>query len=122
MMQGRNENRRTQPNPLGTGGRCSRERQRRSQIAVVEQVVLGEPRRRGPKALGLLAHLQREAVETRRILMPLHRVPQVEVDADLDRHWAACRLAHNCLIDARLSSLMGGTVNNSSKVPRSTRS
>ena len=59
------------------------EGERLGQVAVVEQVVLGEPDRMGAEPFGLLAQLEGVPVEAGRVLAPAGRVPQVEVHADV---------------------------------------
>ena len=67
------------PHPPGPGRDRRREREWLRQVAVVEQVVLGDPDGVAAESLGLLAHLQHEAVETGRVGRPFLRVAQVEV-------------------------------------------
>ena len=62
-----------------------REGERLREIAVLEEVVLGEPHRRRAEALGTLDELERARVVVGPRPRPLGRVATVEVDADVHR-------------------------------------
>ncbi len=71
------------PHPRRSRRDRGREGERLRQVAVVEQVVLGEPHRVGAEPFGLLAELEGVPVEAGRVLAPAWRVPEVEVHADV---------------------------------------
>ena len=91
VMQRCDDDRGSEPDALRAGGNGGGECQRRTEIVVFEEVVLGEPRRTRAEPLGLLARLQGESVKARRVLPPLRRVAQIEIDADFHGCISLCR-------------------------------
>ena len=79
VVERRDDDRRADARSARAGGHRGGQRQRLGQVAVVETVVLRQPDRVAPEALGLLAHLQREAVEAAEVGRPLGWVAQIEV-------------------------------------------
>ena len=65
------------------GGDRGGEGQRLREVAVLEEVVLGQPHRRRAEPLGFLHEFQRARVVLRPRTLPLRRVATVEVDADV---------------------------------------
>ena len=85
VVERRDDDRCADARHLGAGRHRGGQREGLGQVAVVEAVVLGQPDGVAAKALRLLAHLQREAVEAAGLGGPLRWVTEVEVDTDIHR-------------------------------------